>query len=127
MSYNETEQFIIKSNLTADALRNDRETLKEIAKIHYAKKKPYPDFIDLSRNPKISIQKVDGSAYIQDIRFQSLQQLRLSTPYIKRPNQCIDGWGDEEDSKYSNECVPISIIKEYHQLSDKKLIKPEVV
>ena len=126
MSYSETEQFLIKSNLSADEIRSNREMLKEIAKIHYAKKE-YPDFIDLSRNPRISVQKVDGSAYIQDIRFQSLQQLRLSTPYIKRPNQCIDGWGDEQDLKYLNECVPIFIIQNYHKLVDRKLIKPELL
>lgn len=109
-TYNEAREFLTKSNLPADEIRSNREMIKYTAIIHYANL-VYPAFFDLTRSPKLSIQRVAGVVTFQDIRFQQLQQMKLSTSYTQRPSECIDGWRGEEDLTYVDECVPIFIIK----------------
>jgi hypothetical protein len=50
-TYSESIGIKIKTNFTAEQIRNDRDTLIEICKIYYAKL-DYPDFIELAKKSK---------------------------------------------------------------------------
>jgi hypothetical protein len=122
-TYSESIGIKIKTNLTVEQIRNNRDTLIEICKIYYAKL-DYPDFIELTKNPKIKVIDItDDTNPWLGMEFEHLNQLKLGSLFVERPNQFIEGWGKEHDEKHIRECVIIFLINNYHVLVDKGLIK----